>query len=209
MNKSYDLTQCELICKVAKRLDLKGVVTAYEGNISLMKDGYLYITPTTTNKAFLEPEMICVFDPDGNQISGGKPTSELKAHRAIYKMRDNIGGVVHAHAPFLCAFAMCHQSVNSRAYVELMCDHKEVELIPFGLPGSEDMVAGAQAILDKGRNAMILANHGALTVGKDIIEAMNRMESVEAAAKIELFTRIIGQQVKLPDEVILKYLGHL
>lgn len=209
MNKSYDLKQCELICKVAKRLDDKGVVTAYEGNISLMKDGYLYITPTTTNKALLEPEMICVFDPDGNQICGGRPTSELNMHQAMYKMRDNIGGVVHAHAPHLCAFALCNQPVASRAYVELMCDHREVEVIPFGLPGSLDIVAGAQAILDKGRDTMILANHGALTVGKTVIDAMNKMESIETAAKIEMYTRIIGEQVKLPDEVIMKYLGHL
>ena len=90
-----DVKAIQEVIQVAKWLDDKGLVNAFEGNVSIMRDGYLYITPSGKSKATLTEDMIAVFDSEGNQVSGRfNASSELKMHRAVYGMRENIGGIV-------------------------------------------------------------------------------------------------------------------
>lgn len=200
-----DLKAIQDVIDVAKRLDDKGLVNAFEGNVSIKKDGYLYITPSGKSKVTLTPEKICVFDEEGNQISGiYAPSSELKMHRAVYEMRDNIGGVVHAHPAFLTAYAMCGKPLESRCHAEMIWDHKVIEVAPYGRPGSDEIYAGVKPILDKGRDLLLLANHGVLSVGEDVFAALNKLESVENAAKILTIAKIVGdgKYADLPDEEV-------
>ena len=198
-----DIRAIKEVIMVARRLDDKQLVNAFEGNISIKRDGYLYITPSGKNKALLTEEMIAVFDEDGNQVSGMFPaSSELKMHRAVYGMRGNIGGVVHAHAPFLTAYAVCNKEFKTEAHAEMLWDHKSIEAAPYGRPGSDAIYAGVKPILDKGRNVLLLANHGVLAVGEDVFAAMNQLESVENAAKISVISKLVGEPALLPpDEV--------
>ncbi|MGI6052844.1 MAG: class II aldolase/adducin family protein [Bilifractor sp.] len=197
-----DIQAIKDIIQIAKRLDEKQLVNAFEGNISIMRDGWLYITPSGQNKALLTEEKISVFNPDGEQVSGLPASSELKMHRAVYKMRDDIGGIVHAHAPFLTAYALCGKPFTSRAHAEMLWDHKSIEVAPYGRPGSDAIYAGVKPILDKGRNVLLLSNHGVLAVGGDAYEAMNRLESVENAAKISVIAKLIGEPADLPEEEV-------
>ncbi len=200
-----DLHVIQNIIDVARRLDDKGLVNAFEGNVSVKKDGYLYITPSGKSKVTLTPEKICVFDETGRQISGiYEPSSELKMHRAVYEMRDNIGGVVHAHPAFLTAYAMCGKPLESRCHAEMIWDHKVIEVAPYGRPGSDDIYKGVKPILDKGRDLMLLANHGVLSVGTDVFAALNKLESVENAAKILTIAKIVGdgKYADLPAEEV-------
>jgi L-fuculose-phosphate aldolase len=191
------------VIMVAKRLDEKNLVNAFEGNISILCDGYLYITPSGKNKASLTEEMIAVFDAEGQQVGGIFPaSSELKMHRAVYEMRDNICGIVHAHPPCLTAYALCAKPFYSEAHAEMLWDHKCIEVVPYGRPGSDNIYIGVKPILDKGRDVMLLANHGALAVGKTVFEAMNKMESVENAAKISILAKLIGEPSVLPKEEV-------
>ena len=200
-----DLHVIQNIIDVARRLDDKGLVNAFEGNVSVKKDGYLYITPSGKSKVTLTPEKICVFDETGRQISGiYEPSSELKMHRAVYEMRDNIGGVVHAHPAFLTAYAMCGKPLESRCHAEMIWDHEVIEVAPYGRPGSDDIYKGVKPILDKGRDLMLLANHGVLSVGTDVFAALNKLESVENAAKILTIAKIVGdgKYADLPAEEV-------
>lgn len=200
-----DLKAIQDVIDVAKRLDDKGLVNAYEGNISVMRDGFLYITPSGKSKVTLTPEKICVFDEEGNQISGiYGPSSELKMHRAVYKMRDNIGGIVHAHPAFLTAYAMCGKPLESKCHAEMIWDHKVVEVAPYGRPGSDAIYAGVKPILDRGRDILLLSNHGVLSVGEDVYAALNKLESVENAAKILTIAKIVGdgKYADLPEEEV-------
>lgn len=191
------------VIMVAKRLDDKQLVNAFEGNVSIKRDGYLYITPSGKNKALLTTEMIAVFDSEGNQVSGIYPaSSELKMHRAVYEMRENIGGIVHAHAPCLTAHALCDKPFFSNAHAEMLWDHKCVEVAPYGRPGSDAIYAGVKPILDKGRDVLLLANHGVLAVGETVFDAMNKLESVENAAKICILSKLVGEQADLPEDEI-------
>ncbi len=205
MIMGIDLRVIQDIIDVARRLDDKGLVNAFEGNVSVKKDGYLYITPSGKSKVTLTPEKICVFDESGKQISGiFEPSSELKMHRAVYEMRDNIGGVVHAHPAFLTAYAMCGKPLESKCHAEMIWDHKVIEVAPYGRPGSDDIYKGVKPILDKGRDLLLLANHGVLSVGTDVFAALNKLESVENAAKILTIAKIVGdgKYADLPEEEV-------
>lgn len=200
-----DLYAIQEVIDVAKRLDEKGLVNAFEGNISIKRDGYLYITPSGKSKVTLTPDKICVFDEEGNQVSGiYGPSSELKMHRAVYEMRENIGGIVHAHPAFLTAYAMCGKPLESKCHAEMIWDHKVIEVAPYGRPGSDEIYAGVKPILDKGRDLLLLANHGVLSVGTDVFAALNKLESVENAAKILTIAKVIGdgKYADLPDEEV-------
>lgn len=193
------------VITVAKRLDDKGLANAFEGNVSIKRDGLLYITPSGKSKVTLTPEKICVIDEDGNQISGiFAPSSELKMHAAVYKMRDNINGVVHAHPAWMTAYAMCGKPIESKCHAEMIWDHKVVEVVPYGRPGSDDIYKGVKPILDKGRDIMLLSNHGVLSVGEDVFAACNKLESVENAAKILTIAKFVdgGHYADLPEEEV-------
>ncbi|MDR0497693.1 MAG: class II aldolase/adducin family protein [Treponema sp.] len=198
-----DILAMREVIMVAKRLDDKQLVNAFEGNVSIKRDGYLYITPSGKNKAFLTEEMIAVFDESGKQVSGIYPaSSELKMHVAVYAMRGNIGGVVHAHPPCLTAYSLCNKPFGSRAYAELLWDHKRIEVAPYGRPGSNEIYAGVKPILDMGRDVLLLANHGVLAVGPTVFDAMNKLESVENAARISIYSKLVGEQADLPEEEV-------
>ena len=116
-----DISAVREVLLVARRLDEKKLLNAVEGNISLKRNGLIYVTPSAMNKAFLTEEMIAVTDEDGNQIGGKyKATSELRLHVLTYRMREDIGGIVHAHPPYLTAHAVCGKPVETRAYPEMM-----------------------------------------------------------------------------------------
>ena len=200
-----DQSAIQDIIDVARRLDDKGLVNAFEGNISIKRDGYLYITPSGKSKVTLTPEKICVFNEAGEQVNGiYGPSSELKMHRAVYEMRENIGGIVHAHPPFMTAYAMCGKPIESRCHAEMIWDHKVIEVVPYGRPGSDDIYAGCKPILDKGRDIMLLSNHGVLSVGNDVFAALNKLESCENAAKILTLAKVVGdgKYADLPDEEV-------
>lgn len=186
------------VLAVAKRMDEHELTNAYEGNMSEKCDGLIYITPSGKNKAVLTEEMIAVIDGNGEQTAGlYKPSSELSLHMAMYRMRGDIGGVVHSHAPFLTAFAMCNKCFQFPAHAEFMWDHKMVEVLPYGRPGSEQIYAGADKILGKGRDIFLLANHGVVAVGETVWDALNKLESAEHAAKIYTCCRLIGEPEEL------------
>jgi L-fuculose-phosphate aldolase len=188
------------IIKVAKRMDEKNMVNAFEGNISVKKDGLIYITPTHMNKAFLEEFMIAVIDQDGKQIGGTmKPSSELIMHTLAYKTRLDIGSVVHCHAPFLTAHAICHKEVSSNAYPEMMGNFKVIKVAPFGRPHGESIIKNALPFLEKS-DIILLGNHGVLALGKTVMAAMNKVEAAESIARILFLAEKLGTPVDLSKE---------
>jgi len=187
------------VLKVARRLDEKNLVNAFEGNISCKVDGKIYITPTGKNKGLLTEDMVAVIDEKGNWIGGScKPTSELPMHYNTYLMRDDIGGVVHAHPPYLTAHALCNLPVECRAYPELMGNFNRFEVAAYGRPGTDDIYKDVRRIIERS-DIIILANHGVLCVGKTVTEAMNKLEAAEAITRIVDMANRLGKPVDLPE----------
>ena len=112
----------EEVLFVAKRMDDKGLVNSFAGNISTKRDGKIYITPTGQNKGMLTPEKIAVINEDGERIWGMKETSEIIMHSMAYDICEengwDVGGVVHSHSKVLTAFSMaCRDIEIGRAHV--------------------------------------------------------------------------------------------
>lgn len=188
------------VLAVAKRLDEKNLVNAFEGNISAKKDGLVYITPTGKNKALLTEEMIAVIDEKGAQIGGNcKPTSELPMHLETYQIREDIGGVVHCHPTFLTAHAICNKPVETNGYPEMMANFKVFQVAPYGRPGTEKILEGAIPIFEQS-DVVLLGNHGVLAVGKTAEDAMNKVEAAEAITKALYYAKELGEPQDLDQE---------
>lgn len=185
---------------VAKRLDEKGILNAIEGNISVRVGDLVYITPSGMNKAFLKEEQIAVLTLEGEQVSGScKASSEYKLHLHAYKCRDDIGGIVHAHAPYLTAHALCGKPVRSDAYPEMIVVYGSIEVAAYGRPGTDDIYREVGPLLQK-EDVILLENHGAMAVGKTVIDAMNAMEAAEASARILTLANQVGTPKILPEK---------
>ena len=188
------------VIECARRLDQKGMVNGFEGNISTRHNGLIYITPTGMSKATLTEDMIAVVDENGIQIAGSfRPTAELPMHMDAYAVRDDIVGVIHTHAPFLTAHALCNIPVETHAYPEMMGNFGRFEVAPYGRPGTDAIFEGAVPILKK-RDVCLLGNHGAISVGTSLVDAMNKMEAAESIAKTLFIARMMGKAVDLSDE---------
>ena len=188
------------LLEAARHLDEKGILNAIEGNVSLRRDGLIYVTPSGKNKAFLTEDMIAVVDEDGNQLYGNcRPSSELKLHLQVYRTRREVGGVVHAHPTCLAAHAVCGLPIRTKAYAELLTVYGSFEVAPYGRPGTDDIWKGIGPLLEKS-SVILLENHGALAVGSDVRQAMNHMEAAEAIAKVLVTARLLGKEKELPEE---------
>lgn len=203
-----DITAIKEILEVCNRLDQKGLVNAYEGNVSIRRDGYIYITPTSKNKAFLKEEMIAVFEESTlKQVGGIYPaSSEMLLHTNAYETRPDVFGVIHCHPTMLTAYALCNKPIETRAYPEMIGNFKKIECAPYGRPGTDEIFDVAREYVLK-RDIVLLGNHGVITVGKDVYDAMNKVEAAEAIAKVLYYAEQIGGVVDLPDSEVEMFLS--
>ena len=195
------------VLMVAKRMDDKGLVNSFAGNISAKVDGKIYITPTGQNKALLTPEKIAVVNSDGKRIWGMKETSEIIMHRMAYEICEqngwDVGGVVHSHSKVLTAFSMAGIPVETEALPEMMGNFHKIPVAPYGAPGTKYIMTMAEPYFADGYRIVMLGNHGSLAVGKTVEDAMNVVEASEAIAEQILITKYIlgGESPLDPDEV--------
>jgi len=188
------------VLAVAKRMESRGLVDAYSGNISVREGDLVYVTPSGKHKAFLTEEMISIVDMDGNWVGGTcGPSSEVKLHLHCYKVRPDVHGVVHAHCPYMTAYAICNTTIETKAYPEMMILFDKIEVAPYGRPGTDDIYTHVGPLLQKG-DVCLLENHGAVCVGPDVWEAMAYMEVAESSTRVLTLTKQIGKQADLPED---------
>lgn len=192
----------ELICELGRRMWLRGWVAANDGNLSLkLPGGRVLITPTGVSKGFLEPEMLLVVDLEGKVLertAGFRPTSETAMHLACYRARPDVGGVCHAHPAAATAFACARKAINAPILSEIAMTLGTVPVAPYGQSGTEELPRAILPLLAD-HDGVLLANHGALTVGADLEQAYYRMETVEHTAAIHLNVRALGGGVELTE----------
>jgi len=207
MDRKIDMAAIDDILESARMMEEKELMNAFEGNISVKKDGLLYITPTGKSKALLKPSDIAVLDEEGNQIAGdSKPSSEFPMHSGVYKIREGIGSVAHCHSPYLTAYALCHKELTCDCYPEFLAHFKEIKVAPYGAPGTNAIFEGAKEIL-KDHYVVLLANHGVLAIGSTALKACNRLDAAEAVARIMAIARSIGTTVPMPESEITRIRG--
>lgn len=188
----------EMILDIGRRMYLKDFVAANDGNITIkVAEDRIWATPTGVSKGFLHPEQLVLIDSQGNIIEGNcKPSFEIKMHLRVYKENETVGAVVHAHPPVATSFATANIKLDLAILPDTIVTLGEVPVAPYALTGTEE-VAESVAPFCKTHNAVLLANHGALSWGKDIQEAFYRMESLEHYAKIILISKYLIKQCNL------------
>lgn len=195
----------EQICDVCHRMWQLGWVAANDGNITVkLDDGNFLVTPSGTSKSFITPEILIKVDPQGNVIEGPegyKPSSEIKMHFRCYEKRPELGAVVHAHPPVSTAFAVAHIHMDDYIMPESILSLGSVPIAPYGTPSTNEVSDGIEPFLNE-HDAILLENHGALTMGVDLLTAYYRMETLELWAKISMNARLLGGAKEVSRENI-------
>jgi L-fuculose-phosphate aldolase len=168
-------------------------VAATDGNLSIRLDHErVMVTPSGCSKGMMDPEEMVIVDLDGRKVSGScKPSSEIVMHLTIYKMRPDVGAVVHAHPCTATAFASSGIALDQPLCSEIVITLGEVPLAPYATTGSQELSESLKPFIPS-HNAILMANHGVVTYGHDLQQAYLRMEAVEHYAKIVLAARQLG-----------------
>lgn len=194
-----------MICDIGKRLWQLGFVAANDGNISVrLDDNVVLTTPTGVSKSLLTPEKLVLVDMDGNILKEGegtKPSSELPMHLICYKARPDVKAVVHAHPPTATGFAIAHIPLDDYSMPEAIIFIGSVPIAPYGTPSTQEVPDSVLPLLGD-HDVVLLENHGALTVGVDLMSAYYRMETLEHFAKVSLVARQLGGAKELNDKQI-------
>jgi L-fuculose-phosphate aldolase len=178
------------ICQVMQVISTKGWSPGSSANISVRIPGtnHLCIKSTGTNMAFgtLDPESsVVVIDLDGNNVDGvRKPSMEFRLHLGIYKVRADVGAVLHAHPPYATSYAIAKQElpmVSGPGRFIL----KKVPLLAFAPPGSHELAEiVTTAFSDRAILSALLSGHGVVAVGADMYEVFKYLDWTEDAAQI-------------------------
>lgn len=183
------------ICDVCHKMWQLGWVAANDGNVSVrLEDGTFLATPTGMSKSFISPDKLLRIDAKGNVLEGAeglRPSSEIKMHLRCYEKRADVNAVVHAHPPAATGFAVAHRPMDMYNMIEDVAAIGAVPLTPYGTPSTTEVPDAIEPYLND-HDVMLLENHGALTVGSDVITAYYRMESLELWAKITINAIILG-----------------
>ena len=184
------------IIEIGRRMYAKNFVAANDGNISVRTGpNAVWATPTGVSKGFMTPDMLVKLDLDGKVLSGkNKPSSEIKMHLRVYKENPEVRAVVHAHPVVATSYAIAGISLERALSSEAVVLLGRVPVAPYATPGTEE-VPESIAPYCRDYNAVLLANHGALTWGRDPLEAYFRMESLEHYARMSLYTSEVLKKV--------------
>jgi L-fuculose-phosphate aldolase len=207
MIKTEDELRKEIV-EVGRWVYERGYVAGYDGNISARLDNHRILsTPTTICKGMMAADDLVIVDYEGRKISGRRNvTSELAMHLLIYKRRSDARAVVHAHPPTATGYAAAGMALNKALISEVVLNFGCIPLAAYGTPGTPELSEALSPLVGS-YDAILMANHGVVTYGPDLLRAFFKMETVEHFAKISLVTELLGRQVLLSDAEVDKLLS--
>ena len=180
------------IANCCRRLAEAGLIAGADGNISVrIGPDRVLVTPSGLIKSGITAADVVEVDLSGSRVSGRyAPTSELDMHLRILRSRSDVGAVVHAHPPIATGFGIAGVRFDDFELPELIFSMGRVPLVPSCTPGTPDLGDAMEPFIGR-HDAMVLADHGAVTMGPDLDVARGRMESLEHAAKMILTASLL------------------
>ena len=193
------------ICEVGRRMYAREYTASNDGNITVrLGADRLLMTPASVCKGFMSPDMMVVTDLDGTKIAGERnPSSEMQMHLEVYRRRPDVQAVVHAHPPIATGFAVAGIPLDRAVLAEVVTTLGSVPIAEYATPSTKELPEAVRKYV-KAHDGMLLANHGALTLGKDLFSAYYKMETIEHFAKISLVARLLGGERVLSREEVVK-----
>lgn len=186
----------EQIVAACKHLDSSGLNRGTSGNVSCREGEHFLITPTGVPVDEITPSKIVSLDFEGKVMGPGKPSSEWQFHSAIFKARPEINAVVHTHAPHATALACLREDLPPFHYMIAIAGGDSVRCAPYALFGTDTLSQHAVTALAD-RKACLLANHGMITLGRNLDEAMAIAIELESLCQQYLIARQVGHPVLL------------
>jgi len=196
------------IVEIGRRLYARGYTASNDGNISVrLDDDRLLMTPTNVCKGFMNEQMMVITDLEGKKLSGERnPSSEMQMHLEVYRQRPEIQAVVHAHPPVATAFAVAGIPLDRAVLAEVVTTLGSVPIAEYATPSTQELPAAVRKYV-KAHDGMLLANHGALTLGADLFSAYYKMETIEHFANISFVARMLGGERLLSRDEVMRLQG--
>jgi L-fuculose-phosphate aldolase len=202
-NGEFELKK--LILDIGKRLWQRTYIASNDGNISVkINDKEILTTPTGVSKGFMTPDMIIKMSMDGKVLSKSskfRPSSEVKMHLEVYREREDIKSVIHAHPPYCTSFAVAGVPLDQCVLPEAIIVIGAVPIAEYGTPSTKEIPDSIKPYVQS-TDAILLANHGALTFGTDLISAYHKMETLEHTAQIVTLAHHLGNVNVIPQDKV-------
>ena len=189
------------VIEYSLKLLSEGLTNGTAGNVSIFnrEEGLVAISPTGVNYSELTPEMISVVDLDGKLIEGLKPSSELEMHMILYRNRGDVNAVIHTHPVYTTVLACLREDLPAIDYMIAVTGATKVRCAEYASYGTKELAENAYKAMGSSL-AVILANHGLTTAGKDIANAFNITVQVEYISNLYIKAKNIGEPIILPDD---------
>lgn len=198
-----------LIAQSGKKLISSGLTKGTSGNISIFNrnEGLMAISPSGMDYFEVQPEDVVVMRLDGSAVEGvRKPSSEYHLHSLVYQCREDVSAVVHTHSTNASVMSVLGRSLPAVHYMLAITGSFEVPCAAYETFGTEALAKSAAAAMGKGK-ACFLANHGLLTCGVSLRQAMSVAENVEWISGLYLSACAVGTPVVLTDEQMRQVLA--
>ena len=195
------------VLEAALQMAQKGLVVGTSGNVSMRisEPGgrqLLAITPNNRYYDLLDVDDIGIVDFEGECVEGELTTSiETMLHIGIYKARKKVNAVIHTHPVFGSILSVIGAEIPPILDDQVTYLGGEIKVAEYSLPGSQELVSNVVPALGP-RNAVILANHGTVTVGRDMREAFTNCEMLEKTARIYIYALGAGKIKPLPTDAL-------
>lgn len=173
------------LVEICRKIHAKGFVSATDGNVSVrIEKDKILCTPTSLPKEKVKTTDLVILNLDGKIISGNKlPSTEIKMHLAIYKNREDVNAVIHAHPPYATAFASSKLALDIPFLPEVILSIGKVPVCKYATPSTEEVVNSIIPFVAE-TNLLLLQNHGVVTYGINLEQAYYLLEKLEHTAKI-------------------------
>src|SRR5713101_8011891 len=196
------------VCTVGRWFHERRFVASTDGNISVRLDPRRVLTsPTAICKGMMAPDDLVITDAQGGKVAGRRDaSSELDMHLLIYRRRPDVNAVCHAHPPVATGYAAAGLPLNKALVSELVLSLGCIPVARYGTPGTPELSNALEPLVQH-YDAILMANHGVVTCGQDLLTAFFRMETTEHFARVALVTELLGKQVLLSGEDVEKLLA--
>jgi L-fuculose-phosphate aldolase len=193
------------IVRLGGMLHRCGFVAGMDGNLSVRLDrNRILVTPTAMSKGMMRPSDLVIVDLQGRKLAGRRNvSSEIGMHLLIYRMRPDVGSVVHAHPPTATGFAASGLALDRPLICELVVGLGCVPLAKYGTPGTSELADALEPLVPQ-YDAILMANHGVVAYGEDLQSAYMKMETVEHFAQVALVAHLLGNEQPLQDHDVAK-----
>lgn len=200
-----EVSQRRALVQFGKLLHERGYVAATDGNLSVrLNRQSILITPTGISKGMMRPQDLLVVDGKGRKLAGTRDVStEIALHLLIYRMREDVNAVVHAHPVVATGYAAAGIALDTSLVAEAFIGLGAVPLARYATPGTVDLSEAIRPFVPQ-HQAILLANHGVVTYAEDLAHAYMKMELVEHFATISLVTRLLGKEHPLTQQDLEK-----